>query len=125
MTKVLLIEPERPLMRVMGWVLTEAGFEVIGDPDASHALATVPEIAPDVIVLNGEFPDDERAALIDALHERSASAPVIDVQKMQTWQPLSAREADARVTKPFHAETLVDVIKELVSRDGQAAVSGS
>ena len=111
MTKVLLVEPEKPLMRVMEWVLVEAGFEVIGLKDARTAEEQLPEIQPDVTVLNGEYADAERAAWLDRLRARWPEARVIDVHRMQVWGS-SNEHADASLVKPFHADTLVDAIND-------------
>jgi DNA-binding response OmpR family regulator len=119
MTKVLLIEPEQPLMRVMGWVLTEAGFEVIGLQDARTAEKQLPEIRPDVTVLNGDYGEPERARWLDRLRARWPGARVIDIHRMQVWGE-STEHADASLTKPFHADTLVEAINDLVSANGHA-----
>jgi DNA-binding NtrC family response regulator len=120
MTKVLLVEPEQPLMRVMGWVLAEAGFEVIGLKDPGEAAEMLPEIRPDVTVLNGEYAEEERRRWIDKLHERWPGARVIDVHRMQVWGE-SSEHADATLIRPFHADTLVEAIHDLAGHDGHTA----
>jgi DNA-binding NarL/FixJ family response regulator len=71
------------------------------------------EIRPDVTLLNGEYAEEERRQWIDKLHERWPGSRVIDVHRMQVWSATS-EQADATLTKPFHADTLVEAINDLV-----------
>jgi DNA-binding response OmpR family regulator len=114
MTKVLLVEPDAPLMRIMGWILADAGFEVVGEHDFDEALRALPEVRPDVTVLNGgDATDDERADRIAALRTRWPRGRVIDMTHLGAQEPQVATTADVMLTKPFHAESLVAAIHNL------------
>jgi DNA-binding response OmpR family regulator len=115
MTKVLLVEPDAPLMRIMGWILADAGFEVVGEHDFDEALRALPELRPDVTVLNGGdvVTDDERADRIAALRTRWPRGRVIDMTHLGGGGPQVATTADVMLTKPFHAESLVAAVHNL------------
>ena len=113
MTKVVLVEPDAPLMRVMGWILADAGFEVVGEHDFDEALRTLPELRPDVTVLNCDMTEDACADRIAALRTRWPRGRVIDLQHLQAEHAHETTAADVTLTKPFHAESLVAAIHNL------------
>jgi DNA-binding response OmpR family regulator len=119
MTKVLIVEPDTPLMRVLGWILADAGFEVVGQHDFGEALRALPEVQPDVTVLNGgdALTDDERGDRIAALRTRWPRGRVIDLTHLGSARDTrSPTLADVTLTKPFHAESLVAAIHDLSAK---------
>jgi DNA-binding response OmpR family regulator len=113
MTKVLLVEPDAPLMRIMGWILADAGFEVVGEHDFDEALRTLPELRPDVTVLNCDVTEGACTDRIGALRTRWPKGRVIDLQHLQAQHAHETMTADVTLTKPFHAESLVAAIHDL------------
>lgn len=116
MTRVLLVEPDAPLMRVVGWILADAGFEVVCERDFEEALRALPELRPDVTVLNGDdVADAERGDRIAALRTRWPRGRVLDMLRVQAQHMSETTAADVTLAKPFHAESLVAAIHALAA----------
>lgn len=55
--KILLIHPDQPDRERLGSILTRAGFKVMYAEDNEHALVTMNEIHPDLIVMANDSPE--------------------------------------------------------------------
>jgi DNA-binding response OmpR family regulator len=109
-TKVLIVEPDEPLMRMLGWILIDAGFAVVCTGDFDEALRRLPEVRPDITVLDGDSAENMCADPIGAVRTRWGEGRVIDLQRPSAPQMTTA---DATLRKPFHADSLVATIREL------------
>ena len=110
MTTVLIVEPDEPLMRMMGWVLIDAGFTVVCANDFDEALRRLPDARPDVTVLDDDGTEDTCADPIGAVRTRWHKGRVIELQPQHAPEMTTA---DATLRKPFHADSLVDAIRDL------------
>jgi DNA-binding response OmpR family regulator len=113
MTKVLVVEPDEPLMRMLGWILIDAGFAVVCARDFDEALEKIPEVRPDVTVLDGDRTADMCADPIGAVRTRWRTGRVMLLRCPQSRRPSEITTADATLTKPFHADSLVAAIDDL------------
>lgn len=117
--KILLVDDEPALRRMVGGFLTKAGFrDVIFAGSCLEAEAVCRREAPHLILLDVMLPDGDGFSLFDRLH-RETAAPVIF---------LSARDedesrlrglglgADDYITKPFLPEELILRVKAVLKR---------
>lgn len=115
MTRVLIVEDEPPAMRLMAWALQEAGMDVLlaRDPEGAVALLTEESRCPDLIVLNSEASVDRKRAWVTKLRSLSQGARIIDLAE-DAKSATHDTGADAYVTSPYRAITLVEEINQLL-----------
>lgn len=117
--KILLVDDEPALRRMVGGFLTKAGFQnVVYAGNCLEAEAVCRREAPHLILLDVMLPDGDGFSLFDRLH-RETAAPVIF---------LSARDedesrlrglglgADDYITKPFLPEELILRVTAVLKR---------
>lgn len=117
--KILLVDDEPALRRMVGGFLTKAGFQnVVYSGSCLEAEAACRREAPHLILLDVMLPDGDGFLLFDRLH-RETTAPVIF---------LSARDedesrlrglglgADDYITKPFLPEELILRVTAVLKR---------
>lgn len=128
--KVLVVEDDHGLRSLIVRGLTRAGFRAEGVGQASEALRRLPELEPDVLVIDVGLPDADGRDLCQAVRAQGVTTPVIF---------LTARDAvpdrlmgfssggDDYLTKPFSFAELVARVRALVRRGGgdHRAVAGT
>jgi len=112
MPSVLIVESEEPLVRLMSWFLIEAGFEVTAVKDAYTALERFPASRPDVIIVNTHLPEPAKRDYIERWRAATRDAKVLDVVDAA---PSAPSGADAVLRLPFHADTLIETVQNLIS----------
>ena len=73
---ILNIQGDEPTMRVMTWILEEAGYQVF---NASGPYEATCYIIPDLIVINTNMPVHEKRACVQALRMLVPSVRIIDL----------------------------------------------
>lgn len=116
--QVLLVEAEAPLVRLMAWFLTEAGFAVAKvDPSRGDLVKSIIEFDPEVVVFNSGLSPDEKRACIEALHAADARPKILDVSSYEEYGKQPDSGADAYLRLPFHADDLVTAVRDLAGDD--------
>ena len=109
---VLVVDDQEPNLRLVGTVLTQAGYEVLPALNGEQALARVRARVPDVALLDMLMPGMDGFALAERLRAdpRTASVPIIFLTAAHERERLvRAFESGAvdYVTKPFVADELI------------------
>jgi CheY-like chemotaxis protein len=116
--KILLIDDEPFLLKVLLVRLKHWGYDAMGAEDGPEGLETMRKNRPDLIILDKEMPGmngDEVAHIVKMDHELN-HIPIImisaDVESLET----SAHESGVEgfLPKPFEAEDLLDMIQKLL-----------
>src|SRR6266568_1990978 len=113
MAMVLIIEFEPHELRLMGWTLLEAGFEVASASSIDGAVERTERLRPAVIVFNTSVPPEAKARCIQVLRAVNAASRVINVYEPVTGQGPDI-PADAYLEKPFVAQELIATIRKLL-----------
>lgn len=113
MASVLLIEIEAPLVRLMGWFLTEAGYEVTTAADADRAVDEARAAGPPIIVLNTALPDPDKAQCVERLRSLVPAARILDVSANSWPRQPADTGADRYLQIPFHADSFIEAVSEL------------
>ena len=117
-TRILVVEDDAALARVLRDNLSFEGFQVQWAPDAHMAIEMSKEFAPDLVVLDVMLPDGDGFELCSYL-QQGGRTPVIMLsarsQKVDKLRGL-ALGADDYVTKPFDLEELLARIKVVLRR---------
>ncbi len=114
--RVVVVDDDPDVRRVVAIELERAGFSVVTTPDAASGLAAVLREAPDVAVVDRMLPDGDGLDLVGTLRATLAGAcPVIVVLSARTELAEVAEGiaagADDYVTKPFSPRDLVERIQ--------------
>ena len=119
MAMVLIIEFEPHELRLMGWALLEAAFEVASESSIDGAVERTEKLRPDVIVFNTSVPPEAKARCIHVLRAINAQSRVINVYNPVPGQGPDI-PADAYLEKPFNADDLVSTIRRLLIERSEA-----
>lgn len=116
--RILLVDDEPELRRMVERYLTAEGFEVAEAADGSSALATLVAARPDMIVLDVGMPGLDGFAVLQEIR-RTSDVPVIMLtaraEEIDRVVGLTVG-ADDYVTKPFSPRELVARIKAVLRR---------
>lgn len=108
MTKVLVVEDERGLLRALAMNLTARGYEVVEADTGTKALTAAAAAHPDVLVLDLGLPDLSGFDVIRALRQYSQVPIIVLSARTGSSDKVTALDlgADDYVTKPFNVEEL-------------------
>jgi DNA-binding response OmpR family regulator len=116
--RILLVEDDRPLARVLRHNLTFEGFEVECAEAAAAAIARVRTFAPDLIILDVMLPDQSGFEVFNSL-QRKGRTPIIflTARGEQTDKLRGLRlGADDYITKPFDLKELLARVHNVLRR---------
>lgn len=121
--RILIVEDDAPLRRLIGLALEHAGHEVVVALDQATALECLEWFEPNLILLDLQLPDGTGAEVARQYHQRSnRSAPILVV----TAVPIAEAELDAIdpvgvFPKPFRFRDLLDLVHRLVGMPTRGA----
>jgi DNA-binding response OmpR family regulator len=127
-TKVLYVEDETFLAKIVSETLESRGYEVVLEEDGGKALKRFTEAKPDVCVLDIMLPNKDGFVIADEIREKDASVPIIFLSaRSQTTDVVAGFKLGANdyIRKPFSMEELIVRIenvlrnKEAVPAEGQ------
>lgn len=119
--KILVVDDESDLLRVMVIRLEGTGFEVIGGADGKEALELARKILPDLIILDVYLPvmDGDEVAKILKSDEKMKQIPIILISASTRSLPDKVKKsgADDYIIKTFEPEELIEKVKKLIDRE--------
>lgn len=107
--KVLVVDDEPQIRRLLRTALARADFEVAEAEDARAALAALEAERPDVVLLDLGLPDRDGLELVPLIKQRSQATLLVVSAREATEQKVTALDlgADDYVTKPFDTDELL------------------
>jgi two-component system alkaline phosphatase synthesis response regulator PhoP len=121
MAKILVVDDENLMVRMVQIRLEASGYEVITACDGEEGLKKAKKENPDLIILDIMMPkmDGHEVCRLLKADERYERIPIIilsaKTQKSDIDKSLKAG-AEAHVTKPFEPKVLLAKIKEVLNR---------
>lgn len=117
--KLLIIEDEAPIARLLKTYLTAAGYEVHTEHRGMAALAWLEHERPDLVILDLRLPDMNGLEICRILRQRfhSWSLPIVMLTGMDAPADQLrgyAHGADAYLTKPFEPPALLPTLDVLL-----------
>lgn len=128
--KILAVDDERHIVRLVEVNLQRAGYEVVTAYDGREALEKVKAETPDLVVLDVMMPYMDGFEVLKNLKADPATAdiPVImltakaqDADVFRGWQS----GVDCYLTKPFNPMELLTFVKRIFDSTGGAAADGT
>jgi len=118
-SRVLVIDDEEVVRMLVVEILESAGHEVIAAESAERALERLEGSDFDLVVSDVVMPGLSGLELLEIVHERRASLPIVLVTGAGTYDTLSqalTRGAAGLVTKPFAHADLQNAVAEALDR---------
>jgi DNA-binding response OmpR family regulator len=120
-TKVLVVEDEPQILRLIELELKYEGYDVVTSSDGKEALTLVQECNPDLILLDCMLPSLSGEEVCKHIREDGYDQPVIIITaKDSTEDKVKCLDsgADDYIVKPFVAEELLARIRAIFRRKG-------
>jgi len=117
--RVLVVDDDPPLRRMLERTLTAEGFEVASAPDGGAALVAAERRAPDVIVLDVAMPGLDGLAVCRRLRSKGLPTPILMLTARDAVVDRVAgleAGADDYLVKPFAVQELIARIRALTRR---------
>jgi two-component system, OmpR family, KDP operon response regulator KdpE len=126
MTRVLVVDDDRPLARALAINLRAHGYDVTVAHDGRTALTEVARTHPAVVVLDLGLPDVDGIEVLAGIRGWSAIPVIVLTARSTSSEKVEALDAgaDDYVTKPFGMDELLARIRAAVRR-GAPATSGA
>jgi two-component system KDP operon response regulator KdpE len=126
--KILIVEDDAHIRRLLRATMQRAGHEVAEAADARGALALLDIEKPDVVLLDLGLPDRDGLELIGPIRQRSAATIIVVSARDDSAEKVAALDlgADDYLTKPFDTDELLARIRatlrhQRASSDGETA----
>ena len=123
MKKILVVDDEKPISDIVKFNLTKEGYEVSTAYDGEEALKMVPEVEPDLIILDLMLPKIDGLEVCREVRKNYDMPIIMVTAKDSEIDKVLGLElgADDYVTKPFSNRELVARVIAHLRRHGTAA----
>lgn len=127
MAKILVVDDEPDIVRVVVKIMEARGHEVETAEDGPAALEAVSSVQPDVIILDLNLPKMDGFEVCKRLKsdEATRNIPVVMMTaayvRVEDADRGTALGADEYVTKPFLREVLIHNVERLIGADTEQA----
>jgi DNA-binding response OmpR family regulator len=113
MARIILITDDQALARMTLWILSEQMHEALSCPDAEKAIASFPELSPDIVIFDGPLSDEKRRNA-ERMYNALPGLQLIGLHDHKQGPGERHIRAEAHLHKPFHADDLIGVVDELL-----------
>ena len=119
MTRVLVVDDDRQLLRALRIALSARGYEVTVAQDGTAGLAAAQNSPPDLVIVDLGLPDLDGVSVVHALRGWSAAPIIVLSARMTEQSKINALDAgaDDYVTKPFGMGELLARIRAALRRN--------
>jgi DNA-binding response OmpR family regulator len=118
-TKVLYVEDELFLAKIVSETLQSRGYDVVLESDGGKAVSQFTKEKPDVCVLDIMLPNKDGFAIADEIRDRDNLVPIIFLSaKSQTTDVVNGFKTGANdyIRKPFSIEELIVRIENVLKQ---------
>ncbi len=123
-TRILVIDDDTSLRRVLEYNLQEAGYAVAAAASGEEGLALFTEVEPALVITDMQMPGMSGMQLLTAVKERSPETMVIMITAFGTIDlAVKAMKSGAHdyITKPFNREAMLLTVAKSLEFSGLAA----
>jgi two-component system, NtrC family, response regulator GlrR len=122
--KILLVDDDTELLRLLSIRLSSAGYEVVAVDSAEKALALLSHSRPQLVITDLRMQGMGGMALFSAIHEQNPALPVIILTAHGTVpDAVTAIRSGVfgYLTKPFDSKTLLNQVEKALKLSGHPA----
>ncbi|MBM7617647.1 two-component system response regulator VicR [Weissella uvarum] len=125
MTKILVVDDEKPISDIIKFNLTKEGYDVVTAMDGQEALDKFDEEDPDLVLLDQMLPEVEGTEVLRQIRTKSQTPVIMVTAKDSEIDKVLGLEmgADDYVTKPFSNRELLARVKANLRRQTPATPS--
>jgi len=118
MSRVLTVDDEPAILRLLGAILARGGHEAVAAQDARSALTAFSRGGIDAVILDLGLPDRDGLELIGAIRATSQAPIIVVTARSEVAEKIAALDlgADDYVTKPFDGDELLARLRSAVRR---------
>ena len=118
MAKILIIEDERELIRILRSYLENAGFQVLSEEMGDRGIKSWERNKPDLVILDLNLPGMDGLDIAREIHRKSDTPIIMLTARVEETDRLIGLElgADDYITKPFSAREVVARVKAVLRR---------
>lgn len=119
--KILIVDDERHIRRLLAAMLARAGYEAVEASNAKEALSLANIVSPSAILLDLGLPDRDGLELLPLLQSAAKAVIIVISAREETAEKIAALDlgADDYVTKPFDSEELLARLRSALRRRQQ------
>jgi DNA-binding response OmpR family regulator len=116
--RILVVDDDESIRELITLALEDEGYEVIGAPEGESALVMIPEVQPDIILLDNRMPVMDGREFAQRFQEldNSSAALIILTAVDDPEQTAAEVGADGYLPKPFDLNDLTEVINHHLSQ---------
>jgi CheY-like chemotaxis protein len=123
--KILMVDDDQRLLRVVSMYLAMEGYEIISAPDGEAGLREAQQQRPDLIIMDVMMPGMDGITACTRLRTdpKTADIPVLLFSALSGSEDVErARQAGANhlITKPFNLVGLAEVVNSLCTSEAAA-----
>ena len=116
--RVLLVDDSTYIRTVLGSIIVEAGFEVVGEAaDGEEAIRKYMDLKPDIVLMDVIMEPMDGMAATEAILDKDPAARILMVTVLETKEilmDLIKIGAKGYITKPFSKEEIAEKIREII-----------
>jgi len=122
--KVLVVDDDLNIQRVLSFTLKQEGFEVLLAGDGESGVATAAEQSPDLILMDASLPGIDGYQAITQIRAAETAGRRVPILLLTAEADIGQRVkglragADDDIVKPFHPAELMARIRALLARSG-------
>lgn len=116
MRKVLIVEDDLPMTRLLQTLLSLEGFQAISTPRPEAVISMITQEKPDLVVMDLHLGQVKTLGILGELKTDPAlkATPVIIVSGLEAEEECARIGADAFLLKPYSPNKLVEMMRALV-----------
>jgi two-component system alkaline phosphatase synthesis response regulator PhoP len=124
--KILVVDDEPQIVKVVKAYLEKAGFSVVNAADGSAALAVFQHEKPDLVILDLNLPGMDGLEVCRTIRRTSDVPVMMLTARVEETDILIGLElgADDYVIKPFHPREVVARVRSILRRTGGTPIQG-
>ena len=116
--RVLLVDDSTYIRTVLGSIIVDAGFEVVGEAaDGEEAIRKYMALKPDIVLMDVIMEPMDGMAATEAILDKDPAALILMVTVLETKEilvDLIKIGAKGYITKPFSKEEIAEKIREVI-----------
>jgi len=116
--RVLLVDDSTYIRTVLGSIIVDAGFEVVGEAaDGEEAIRKYMDLKPDIVLMDVIMEPMNGMAATEAILDKDPAALIVMVTVLENKEilvDLIKIGAKGYITKPFSKEEIAEKIREVI-----------